>query len=178
LVYGSHALYDAFAVIRWSGAGLDASTISILWAEAVAAKVAVFFLMEPWLIDRIGARGAAVVAAVGGAVHWSGMSSTSSVLLLSLLQPLHGLTFAPTSSRLHAGAGECRSNGCGRDGPDALCLRGGPSNGCADIVVWSAVCALRNFAFLSMAALCLIAVPFAWDGLPVHAVQRRLSVSP
>src|SRR4029453_15979525 len=65
-VYGSHALYDAFAVIRWSGAGLDASTISILWAEAVAAEVAVFFLIGPWLIDRIGTRGAGVVAAPGG----------------------------------------------------------------------------------------------------------------
>ncbi len=44
LVYGSHALYDAFAVIRWSAAGLPAPVISVLWAEAVAAEVIVFLL--------------------------------------------------------------------------------------------------------------------------------------
>lgn len=31
LVYGSHALYDGFAVIRWSAAGLSAPVISALW---------------------------------------------------------------------------------------------------------------------------------------------------
>ena len=31
LVYGSHAVHDAFAVIRWSDAGLTTSAISILW---------------------------------------------------------------------------------------------------------------------------------------------------
>src|SRR4029453_6881873 len=73
LVYGSHALYDAFAGIRWSGGGLDASTISILWAEAVAAEVAVFFLIGPWLIDRIGTRGAGVVAGPAGGGRWAGV---------------------------------------------------------------------------------------------------------
>ena len=92
LVYGSHALYDAFAVIHWSSAGLDPWVISVLWAEAVGAEVAVFFLVGPALIDRIGARGAAVLAAVAGLVRWSLMGLSSSVVLLSL--PLHGLTFA------------------------------------------------------------------------------------
>ena len=94
LVYGSHALYDAFAVIRWSAAGLSAPVISVLWAEAVAAEVIVFLLIGPWLLDRLGVRGAAVLAAVAGIVRWSAMGFTNSVLLLSVLQPLHGLTFA------------------------------------------------------------------------------------
>ena len=94
LVYGSHALYDAFAVIRWSAAGLPASVISVLWAEAVAAEVVVFFLVGPWLLDRLGVRGAAVLAAIAGIVRWSAMGFTNSILVLSVLQPLHGLTFA------------------------------------------------------------------------------------
>src|SRR4030095_7586195 len=57
LIYGSHAMHDAFAVIWWSAAGIDPSTISILWSEAVAAEVVVFFLIRPALLDRLGARG-------------------------------------------------------------------------------------------------------------------------
>jgi PPP family 3-phenylpropionic acid transporter len=68
LVYGSHALYDAFAIIGWDNAGLDASIISMLWAEAVAAEVVVFFLVGPWLINRIGVRGAAALAALVTAI--------------------------------------------------------------------------------------------------------------
>jgi MFS transporter, PPP family, 3-phenylpropionic acid transporter len=52
LVYGSHAMHDAFAVIRWSAAGIDTSVISVLWSEAVAAEVIVFFLMGPALLHR------------------------------------------------------------------------------------------------------------------------------
>ena len=59
-IYGSHAMHDAFAVIWWSAAGIEPSTISILWSEAVAAEVVVFFLIGPALLDRFGARGAAV----------------------------------------------------------------------------------------------------------------------
>lgn len=35
LVYGSHALYDAFAVIRWSAAGLSAPATSFrpVWRQ-------------------------------------------------------------------------------------------------------------------------------------------------
>jgi PPP family 3-phenylpropionic acid transporter len=42
-IYGSHAMHDAFAVIWWSAAGIEPSTISILWSEAVASEVVVFF---------------------------------------------------------------------------------------------------------------------------------------
>jgi PPP family 3-phenylpropionic acid transporter len=87
LVYGSHAMHDAFAVIRWSDAGMDTSVISVLWSEAVAAEVFVFFLIGPALIDRFGARGAAVLAAAAGIIRWSIEGVTTSVLLLSILQP-------------------------------------------------------------------------------------------
>jgi len=53
LVYGSHTMHDAFAVIRWSNAGIDTSVISILWSEAVAAEVIVFFIIGPALLGRM-----------------------------------------------------------------------------------------------------------------------------
>ena len=77
-VYGSHAMHDAFAVIWWSAAGIEPSTISVLWSEAVAAEVAVFFLIGPALLDRLGARGAAVLAAAAGIVRWSVAGMTTS----------------------------------------------------------------------------------------------------
>ncbi len=94
LVYGSHAMHDAFAVIWWSNAGMDTSVISILWSEAVAAEVIVFFIIGPALLGRMGPRGAAALAAVAGVIRWSVSGLTTSVLLLSIVQPLHGLTFA------------------------------------------------------------------------------------
>ncbi|MET4279480.1 MULTISPECIES: MFS transporter [unclassified Bradyrhizobium] len=94
LVYGSHAMHDAFAVIRWSDSGLGAPTISLLWSEAVVAEVVVFLLIGPAILVRLGARGAAVVAAAAGVVRWSVAGLTTSALLLAVIQPLHGLTFA------------------------------------------------------------------------------------
>src|SRR5215218_6449468 len=49
---------------------------------------------KPWLLDRLGVRGAAVLAAAAGIVRWSAMGFTNSILVLAILQPLHGLTFA------------------------------------------------------------------------------------
>jgi PPP family 3-phenylpropionic acid transporter len=94
LVFGSHAMHDAFAVIRWTSAGLTAMTASLLWSEAVIAEVIVFFLLGPMLIKRFGAAGAALMAAAAALVRWIVMSQTTEVAILALVQPLHGLTFA------------------------------------------------------------------------------------
>jgi MFS transporter, PPP family, 3-phenylpropionic acid transporter len=37
LILGSHAMHDAFAVIRWEAAGISPPTASVLWSESVAA---------------------------------------------------------------------------------------------------------------------------------------------
>ncbi len=94
LVLGSHAMHDAFAVIRWSAGGLGPATASALWAEAVAAEVLVFFLVGPALVKRLGPAGTVALAAVAGAVRWVVMANTTHVITLALVQPLHGLTFA------------------------------------------------------------------------------------
>jgi PPP family 3-phenylpropionic acid transporter len=94
LVYGSHAMHDAFAAIRWTAAGLETAATSLLWSEAVAAEVVVFFWIGPALLNRIGPGGAAALAAAVGIVRWVVMSQSAAPAALALVQPLHGFTFA------------------------------------------------------------------------------------
>jgi integral membrane sensor domain MASE1 len=63
LILGSHALHDTFSVIRWTNAGISPQTASVLWSLAVAAEVIVFFLIGPWLLDRLGPGRAIAIAA-------------------------------------------------------------------------------------------------------------------
>jgi len=94
LILGSHAMHDAFAVIRWSAAGVSASAASLLWALAVLAEVAVFFALGPRLIARLTPAGAIALAALAGVVRWAVMAQSAALPALLLVQPLHGLTFA------------------------------------------------------------------------------------
>ena len=164
LVYGSHAMHDAFAVIRWSDAGISTSSISILWSEAVAAEVIVFFLVGPALLDRFGARGAAALAAAAGIIRWSIAGVTTSVLLLSIIQPLHGLTFA----LLHLACMRMM----GALVPATLSATAqalyafGAGFVTAALTLLSGVLYARygGGAFVPMAVLCGFALPLAWFG--------------
>jgi MFS transporter, PPP family, 3-phenylpropionic acid transporter len=94
LVFGSHAMHDAFAVIRWNAAGISAGMISVLWSEAVVAEVIVFVLVGPRLVDRFGPGGAAAIASVAATLRWIVMASSTHPGALAIVQPLHGMTFA------------------------------------------------------------------------------------
>ena len=94
LILGSHAMHDAFAVIRWSAAGISPVTISLLWSESVAAEVVVFFLIGPALVTRLTPAGALAVASLAGVLRWVVAAQTTDVIALALVQPLHGITFA------------------------------------------------------------------------------------
>ena len=50
LVLGSHAMYDSFAVIRWTQTGISPAAAGVLWSESVAAEVLVFFFLGPRLL--------------------------------------------------------------------------------------------------------------------------------
>jgi MFS transporter, PPP family, 3-phenylpropionic acid transporter len=174
LVYGSHAVHDAFATIRWSDAGVSPSAISFLWSEAVVAEVFVFLIAGPALLKRIGVRSAATLAAVAGMVRWSIAAATTSIWLLAIIQPLHGLTFAllhlacmrvmgtlvPT--RVAATAQALYAFGSGLVTAALTFLSG-------TLYAW-----YGGAAFLPMAALCLLAIPFGWFGL---AEERRPDAS-
>ncbi|MCO6419481.1 MFS transporter [Siccirubricoccus sp. KC 17139] len=94
LVQGSHALYGAFATLRWQAAGIGPEVIGALWAVAVASEVAVFLLLGPWLLARLGPARLAALAAAAGVLRWAAMAMTADPATQFLLQPLHGLTFA------------------------------------------------------------------------------------
>jgi len=175
LVYGSHALYDAFAVIRWSAAGLPASVISVLWAEAVAAEVLVFFLVGPWLLDRLGVRGAAVLAAAAGIVRWSAMGFTNSILVLAILQPLHGLTFALLHLACMRVIGNVVPPGVAATAQALYAFGAGLVTAALTSFSGTLYATYGGQAFLSMAALCVIALPFAWWGF---ADPRPFAPSP
>jgi PPP family 3-phenylpropionic acid transporter len=164
LIYGSHAMHDAFAVIRWSNAGIDTRIISILWSEAVAAEVLVFFLIGPALLNRLGARGAATLVAIAGILRWSIAGMTNSVLVLASLQPLHGLTFA----LLHLACMRMM----GRLVPAHLAATAQALYAFGSGAVTAALTLFSGFfyasygggAFVAMAVLCAIALPLAWFG--------------
>jgi MFS transporter, PPP family, 3-phenylpropionic acid transporter len=94
LILGSHAMHDAFAVIRWRAAGVSPALASVLWSESVAAEVLVFFLIGPVLVTWLTPAGALAVAALAGLLRWTVMAQSAAVLALALVQPLHGMTFA------------------------------------------------------------------------------------
>jgi PPP family 3-phenylpropionic acid transporter len=94
LVFGSHAMHDAFAVIRWNAAGISPIMSSVLWSEAVVAEVIVFILIGPRLVDTLGPGGAAAVASMAAILRWIVMASSTSPVALAIVQPLHGMTFA------------------------------------------------------------------------------------
>ena len=94
LILGSHAMHDAFAVIRWRAAGINPQTVSLLWSMSVAAEVVVFFLIGPWLLRKLTPAGAIALAGLAGAARWLVAAFTADVAALALIQPLHGFTFA------------------------------------------------------------------------------------
>jgi PPP family 3-phenylpropionic acid transporter len=94
LILGSHAMHDAFAVIRWSAAGIEPSIVSVLWSESVAAEVIVFFVIGPVAVTLLTPAGALAVAALAGILRWAVVAQTTDLLALALVQPLHGITFA------------------------------------------------------------------------------------
>jgi MFS transporter, PPP family, 3-phenylpropionic acid transporter len=94
LILGSHAMHDTFAVIRWRAAGISPQTVSLLWSVSVVAEVIVFFLIGPWLLRKLTPAGSIALAASAGAVRWFVTALTADVAVLSLIQPLHGFTFA------------------------------------------------------------------------------------
>ena len=162
LVLGSHAMHDAFAVIRWSAAGIGASTSSLLWALSVAAEVLVFFVVGPPLIARLTPRGALALAALAGTVRWAVMARTTDVAALALAQPLHGLTFA----LLHLACMRliARSAPHGLEGTaQALYATVGIGGATALFTLMSGVLYQRwgADAFWLMAALCAAALPAA-----------------
>ena len=173
LVLGSHAMHDAFAMIRWRAAGVSAGMGSVLWSEAVLAEVLVFFVVGPRLIALLTPAGALALAALAGTVRWMVMASTAAVLPLALVQPLHGITFA----LLHLACMRliARAVPEGLEGTaQALYGTGMVAVGALVTFASGALYArLGASGFWVMAALSAVALPFAWR---VARASARLSL--
>ena len=175
LILGSHAMHDAFAVIRWSAAGISPATASILWSESVAAEVFVFFFVGPALVKRLTPAGALATAALAGMLRWAVVAQTTDVIALGLVQPLHGITFA----LLHLACMRLIS----RIVPQGL---EGTAQAIYGTVGIGAATALLTFVsgalyerlgaqgFWVMASLCALALPLTWklrEGVVGEAVR-------
>jgi PPP family 3-phenylpropionic acid transporter len=164
LVFGSHAVHDAFAVIRWSDAGVSTSEISFLWSEAVITEVFVFLFAGPALLERFGVRGAALLAASAGVVRWTVAGVTSSVLLLSLVQPLHGLTFALLHLACMRMMGTLVPTPVAATAQTLYAFGSGVVTTTLTLFSGTLYASYGGAAFFPMAALCVAALPFAWFG--------------
>jgi MFS transporter, PPP family, 3-phenylpropionic acid transporter len=164
LVFGSHAVHDAFAVIRWSDAGISPLTISFLWSEAVIAEVLVFLVAGPTLIRRLGVRGAAVLAATAGIIRWCVAGVTCSALPLALIQPLHGLTFALLHLTCMRMMGALVSTRVAATAQALYAFGSGFVTAALTFFSGTLYALYAGAAFFPMAALCVIALPFAWFG--------------
>jgi MFS transporter, PPP family, 3-phenylpropionic acid transporter len=164
LVLGSHAMHDAFAVIRWRAAGLSPATVSVLWSESVAAEVLVFFVLGPALMTWLTPAGALAVAALAGMLRCAVMAQSAAVLALALVQPLHGITFA----LLHLACMQllARIVPSGLEGT-AQALYGavgiGAATACLTLVSGALYARVGAHGFWVMAALCVLAFPLTWQ---------------
>ena len=162
LILGSHALHDTFSVIRWKAAGVSPQTISLLWSLSVAGEVLVFFVVGPWLLRRLTPAAAIALAAAAGAARWFVAALTTDVMALSVIQPLHGITFA----LLHLACMRLLA----RAVPDELAATAQAIYGTVGVgAATAALTLISGFlyartgaaAFAVMSALCLAALPIA-----------------
>jgi MFS transporter, PPP family, 3-phenylpropionic acid transporter len=165
LVYGSHAVHDAFSVIRWNAAGVGPEISSVLWSEAVGAEIIVFVLVGPVLVRQLGPRGAAMLAAGAGLFRWVVASQTTSVATLAVIQPLHGLTFALLHLACMRLIGTIVPVYLAATAQALYALAAGLATMISTIVSGRLYADYGGNAFLTMAFLCGRALPLAWIGL-------------
>jgi MFS transporter, PPP family, 3-phenylpropionic acid transporter len=173
LVFGSHAMHDSFAVIRWRDAGIGTELVSLLWSESVAAEVIIFFFIGPRLLERMGPARTAAMCAGAGLLRWTVMAQTSWWPALMLVQPLHGFTFA----LLHLACMRILSRIVPSSlSATALTVYGTLGAGLSSVLLTLASGPLFKYlgpaGFWVMAALCALAIPLALT-LALPASSRK-----
>jgi PPP family 3-phenylpropionic acid transporter len=121
------------------------------------------------LLDRIGAHGAAALAAVAGIIRWSIAGVTTSVLLLAMIQPLHGLTFALLHLACMRIMGNLVPTCLAATAQSTYAFGSGLTTAALTLLSGTLYARYGGASFFPMAALCAVALPFAWFGL----VEKR-----
>jgi PPP family 3-phenylpropionic acid transporter len=170
-VEGSHALHDAFSVIRWRSAGIDLPIVGLLWSESVLSEVVIFLVIGPRLVRQLGPGGACALAACAGVVRWTVAAFTTDPVVLGLVQPLHGLTFALlhlACMRLIVQVVPVRLAATAQSIYGTLCV--GLATALLTLASGLLYERMGGHAFLIMAALCLLALPLC-TGLRLPDVE-------
>lgn len=95
----SHQLYYGFGTLYWRRLGFADPVIGALWAEGVAAEIALFWFSAP-LVARLGPLGLMALGGAAGIVRWSLMGILPGLAAAAALQLLHALSFGAS----HLGA--------------------------------------------------------------------------
>ena len=159
LILGSHAVHDAFAVIRWNAAGIGPGTASLLWSLSVAAEVLVFFVVGPPIVARMGPAVAAAIAAIAGILRWTVMALTTDLAMLTLVQPLHGLTFALLHLACMRILMQSVPPQLAATGQAIYALAAGAATALLTLAAGVLYARYNAGAFFVMSALCLLALP-------------------
>ncbi|MDK9720204.1 MAG: MFS transporter [Rhodospirillales bacterium] len=88
----SHMVYYGFSTLHWRQAGIDETTIGLLWSLGVVAEI-VLFSQGNRALDRLGPLGLMMLAGFGGLIRWSVLAFTTWLPALYAVQTLHALTF-------------------------------------------------------------------------------------
>jgi PPP family 3-phenylpropionic acid transporter len=161
LVFGSHAMHDSFAVIRWREAGLGPEVVSLLWSESVAAEVVIFLVVGPRLLHWLGPAISAAICAGLGVLRWTVMAQTAWLPALLMVQPLHGFTFALLHLACMQLLSQIVPSGLAATALTLYSTLGAIASVLLTLAAGSLYGRLGAIGFLAMAALCAIAVPLA-----------------
>jgi len=164
LILGSHAMHDAFAIIRWENAGISPAVSSVLWSESVGAEVLVFLLIGPWLLNVLGRTGALALGAAAAVVRWAVMAQTANVAMLAAIESLHGLTFALSHlacMRIIADTIPSRLAGTAQAFYGTVCIGG--TTALLTLMSGWLFADLGARAFWVMAFLCALSLPIIWS---------------
>ncbi len=169
-VQASHALFYTFGVIEWRAQGISSTWAGVLWAVGVGVEVALFAVSRR-AVERVGAVGLLLIAAVAGVVRWSAMALAPPLWALLPLQALHGLTFgAAHLGGLHVLAGLVAPASAGTAQAVYASVTSGIGIGLATLLAGPLYAEHGSRAYLAMAVLAAMSV---LAGLVLARLQRR-----
>ncbi len=93
LVQSSHAAYYSFASITWQDAGLDGTTIAVLWSLGVIAEIVIFALSPRFQGSPVAL---VMIGAAGAALRWVITAHEPPIAVLAAVQLMHGLSYGMT----------------------------------------------------------------------------------
>ena len=104
-VQAAHAVFYTFGTVHWGAQGLSATWSGILWAIGVIAEI-LLFAFSAAAVRTMGIATLIAAGALAGVVRWTAMGFDPPLVVLVVLQVLHGATYGAT----HLGAVHFISN--------------------------------------------------------------------